>query len=64
MLSPSKIHSDEFLSAVFNSSPIGLYIVRKGLFVSVNEQFQKLTGYPESELIGRPSFDLIFPEDR
>jgi len=64
VLSPSKIHSDEFLSAVFNSSPIGLYIVRKGLFVSVNEQFQKLTGYPESELIGRPSFDLIFPEDR
>ncbi|MDD3852455.1 MAG: PAS domain S-box protein [Syntrophomonadaceae bacterium] len=64
VISSTKIHSDEFLAALFSSSPIGLYIVQKGLFVSVNEQFQKLTGYSESELIGRPSFELILPDDR
>jgi len=64
MISSTKVHSDEFLSALFSSSPIGLYIVQKGLFVLVNEQFQKLTGYSESELIGRPTCDLILPDDR
>lgn len=50
---------------LFNSSPIGIYIVEDGKFQFVNPQFQKLTGYSKDELLGIMNpLRLVFPKDR
>ncbi len=46
------------------TSPIGIYVVRNGVFVLCNSRFQEITGYAREELIGRPALDLVIPEDR
>lgn len=35
-----------------------------GRFVFVNTAFERVLGYAKAELIGRPIFDLVHPEDR
>ncbi|MBM4289654.1 MAG: PAS domain S-box protein, partial [Deltaproteobacteria bacterium] len=47
-----------------NRAPMGIYIVQDGRFKMVNPGFAKITGYPEEELIGRHSLDLVAPEYR
>ncbi len=54
----------ELLKALFNSSPIGLYIVQDGCFQAVSSEFQQISGYSEKNLIGSPSLSLVFPDDR
>jgi PAS domain S-box-containing protein len=46
------------------NSTTGIYIVQKGKFVFFNEVFRMNNGYPEDELLGMNSLDLIHPEDR
>lgn len=45
-------------------STTGIYIVQKGKFVFFNEVFRMNNGYPENELMGMNSLDLIHPDDR
>ena len=49
---------------VFENAQVGMFIVQDGKFKYVNPEFEKLSGYTWQELIGRPSLDLIYPEDR
>ena len=56
--------AEELSTTVFNSSPIGIYVVRDGAFRAVNPQFQKDTGYTEDELLGRDSLSMVLPQYR
>jgi PAS domain S-box-containing protein len=48
---------------IINSTPVAICITdENGYYEYVNPQYQKLTGYDESELIGR-HFSLVVPED-
>jgi len=54
----------KFVTSIFMSSPIGIYIVQDGKFRFVNPEFQKIGGFKEDELLGKESLSIVFPEDR
>jgi len=56
--------SQELFTALFISSPIGIFIVQGGRFVNVNPQFENMIGISKLDLIGRESLSLVVPEDR
>lgn len=56
--------SQELFTALFISSPIGIFIVQGGKFVNVNPQFENLIGISKGDLIGRESLSLVLAEDR
>ena len=51
----------EFFADIFLNSPIGIFIVQDGNFVFVNPEFQRITGYEESEIIGMNSLKMVAP---
>jgi len=53
-----------FVRQLFLNSPIGIYITQNGRFRFVNPEFERITGYPESELKGIKSLALVHPDDR
>jgi two-component system CheB/CheR fusion protein len=61
--------SEERLSAVFRTSPSGLFVSRisDGLFLEANEAFMQIIGYPTEEVVGQTSLGLdlwVNPEQR
>jgi len=61
--------SEERFRVAFKSSPDAIAInrVSDGLYLEVNEGFARMTGYEESEVVGRTSIELgiwVDPEDR
>jgi diguanylate cyclase (GGDEF)-like protein/PAS domain S-box-containing protein len=56
--------SAELAQALLRCAGTGIYIVQNGKFRYVNPLFVQLTGYPESELLGKDSLSLVHPEDR
>lgn len=50
--------------AAATAAPIGVYVIRDGEFRYVNPAFERFTGYPAAELIGRRAMDLVVPMDR
>lgn len=56
--------AEELYETLANSSPVGVYIYQDGKFQFVNTQFQKHTGFAESELFSMAPRLLIHPEDR
>ena len=56
--------SAELAQALLRCAGTGIYIVQDGKFKYVNSLFQDITGYPEQELMGIYSLDLVHPEDR
>ncbi|UCH51074.1 MAG: PAS domain S-box protein [Chloroflexota bacterium] len=56
--------SAELAQALMRCTGTGVYIVQGGKFQYVNALFQELTGYSESELLGKYSLDLVHPEDK
>jgi len=61
--------SEEKFCKAFHLNPDAITITRlvDGMFVSVNEGFKHLSGYPEEEVIGKTSLELNIldnPEDR
>ncbi len=44
------------------SAPIGIYILQDGKCILVNPGFEKITGYLEEELLGKPALSLVAPE--
>ncbi len=54
----------ELQRKIFENTQVGIFIVQDGKFKYVNPEFESLSGYTKKELLERPSFDLIYPEDR
>ncbi len=44
------------------SAPIGIYILQDGKCILVNPGFEKISGYREEELLGKPALSLVVPE--
>jgi PAS domain S-box-containing protein len=57
--------SEERFAKVFRSSPIAFSIttVEEGLFIDVNEAFERRYGYTREELLGRTVFDIRVWDD-
>jgi len=55
---------EDIFRTLSNISPIGIFIVQDGMLQFGNPQFQRDTGYSESELIGKKAMDLVYEEDR
>ncbi len=64
MLNSRSKRSQELFTALFISSPIGIFIVQDGKFIDVNPQFEKLIGFSKAELQGTNSLNLVVPENR
>lgn len=47
-----------------NNSPIGVYINQDGKFKYVNPEFQRLTGYTETQLLNMTADAIVHPEDK
>jgi PAS domain S-box-containing protein len=57
--------SEERFRRLYDEAPFGYHeIDKEGTIQSVNRAECELLGYSRDELIGRPIFDLIAPEDR
>lgn len=64
LLKSNNSRFEELFTALFLSSPIGIFIIQDGKFINVNPQFEKLIGFTKKELLGTESLDLVVPEDR
>ncbi|MCK9313971.1 MAG: PAS domain S-box protein [Methanocorpusculum sp.] len=64
MLDSRSKRSQELFTALFISSPIGIFIVQDGKFIDVNPQFEKMIGFTKTELQGTNSLNLVVPENR
>jgi len=53
----------DFDENMFNSSPIGIYIVQDRRFMFVNSEFRKILGYPRDELLKMHPSKIVHPED-
>lgn len=53
----------KLLQIIYESSPLGIYIIQDDTLRYANPQFQKMTACTESELLGRKILDLVLPED-
>jgi diguanylate cyclase (GGDEF)-like protein/PAS domain S-box-containing protein len=66
---PKKNHSGQddlshLAKAIMANAGIGIYIVQNGKFIFVNELYQKLSGYTDTELLSTYSLNYIYPDDR
>ena len=59
------LDSEEKYRSVVENSPVGVYIVKDGLFRYVNRRFSEITGYGYEELADKRSpLDIVHPDDR
>ena len=54
---------DISFQGIFDSSPIGIYIVQQGKFCFVNLEFMQILGFARDELLGRDSLTIVHPDD-
>ena len=55
--------SQEILQTVSHNSPLGIYIVQDEKLQYTNPQFQKITGYSQTELLDRSLLSMVAMED-
>jgi len=55
--------AEDLFRAIFNTSPVGMYIAQEGKFRLVNPQFQKYVGSTEKELLGIDTLSMVLPDD-
>jgi PAS domain S-box-containing protein len=55
--------SQELLQSIYHSSPLAIYILHDEKLEYTNPQFQKITGFGKSELLGKELLDLVAIED-
>lgn len=56
--------AERFSHDLFFTSPIGVYLIQNQKFVLVNQVFQEITGYDQTELVGKESLWLVLPQDK
>ena len=56
--------AEELFQAIFDRSPIGIYIAQDHKFRLLNPQFVAYVEYPAEDLIGTEPLSLVVPEDR
>ncbi len=56
--------SEERYRHITESSLTGIYIHQDGLFQYVNSQWGRMTGYSPDEVIGKPFWEFLHPEDQ
>ncbi|MDD5312615.1 MAG: MASE3 domain-containing protein [Dehalococcoidia bacterium] len=56
--------AEDLFKAIFNRSPVGIYIIQDGKFKLTNTQFNRLTEYSEQELRGMDPLSLVMADDR
>ncbi len=54
----------EFFDNIFVNSPIGIFIIQDGKFVFANPEFQKISGYNESEITNMNSLKIVHRDDK
>ena len=54
----------DFFANIFLNSPIGIFIIQDGNFVFVNPEFQRISGFEESEIIGMNSLSIVHKDDK
>jgi PAS domain S-box-containing protein len=62
--SPQSELAEELLHTIYDSSPVGIYVLQDRRFQYVNSKFVELTGYSKDELLGMDAMGLVLPEDR
>jgi len=62
--SPQSELAEELLHTIYDSSPVGIYVLQDRRFQYVNSKFVKRTGYSKDELLGMDAMGLVLPEDR
>ncbi len=63
-LNESLREREELFRNLFEEGPIGMALTASdGSFVSANRAFLDMLGYSKKELMGRPVFDFIHPDD-
>ncbi len=55
--------SEELVARSVAAMPVGLAVVRDGLFVFVNPAFCQMVGHPEASLLGKDAFSFVDPEE-
>jgi PAS domain S-box-containing protein len=56
--------SEARFRAVFEGAPVGISLIdREGRYLAVNPARQRMLGYSEAELLGRPYLDVTHPDD-
>lgn len=55
---------EELCTALFEGLGDGLLIVQDGVYKFVNKAFERITGYPAAELVGRPAGNHAAPDEK
>jgi len=56
------LQADMFYALVENAF-VAIYVMQDGKFIYTNKKFQEIFGYSEEEMLNKPSYDLIHPDD-
>lgn len=60
----SRRQVEDLYEVLANSSPVGVYVIQKGIVRFGNPKFREYTGLSERELMGVKAMDLVHPDDR
>ena len=60
---PDEVAEGDFIRSTANAL-IGNYVAQDGVFIHVNPEFVRITGYSRDELIGMDSLAIVRPDDR
>lgn len=53
-----------FFRVLVDNLSIGIYVIQDGIFKYINPSGAGNAGYEKEHLIGKPSLDIVYPEDR
>ncbi len=56
--------AEKIFQAMVHDAPIGIFIAQHGHFKLLNSCFEEITGYGESELLGKDSLHAVVPADK
>ncbi len=60
---PDEVAEGDFIRSTANAL-VGNYVAQDGVFIHVNPEFVRITGYSRDELIGMDSLAIVRPDDR